>query len=70
MTGDNAYLTTMTGQLYVKPAFTELEDCRAQGQAAGDQAYGRDENPYPVGTARREWWDAGWCESLDDLTGR
>lgn len=63
----NAYLKTITEDLFTKPAFEELAECQLQGEAAGDQAYPRDENPYPVGTARREWWDAGWSNSLDEL---
>lgn len=59
----------MTETLYIKPAFTTLEDCYEQGEAAGDQGYGRDQNPYPIGEARREWWDAGWSNSYDELCG-
>ena len=40
-----------------------------EGWSASDQAYPRDANPYPVGTALREWWDAGWSRSLDELCG-
>lgn len=66
---DSAYLTTMIKDLYTVPAFTELNDCFLQGEAAGDQMYCRDSNPYPEGTSRREWWDAGWSSSYDQLTG-
>lgn len=67
---DSAYLRTITDRLFVKRVFAgDLESCRHQGAAAGDQAYRRDQNPYEVGTADREWWDAGWCSSLDELCG-
>lgn len=46
-----------------------LEDAYQQGYDAGDQAYPRDRNPYEKGTALREWWDAGWSRSLDELCG-
>lgn len=62
---DSAYLTTMIKNLYAVPAFTELDDCFSQGEAAGSQGYCRDSNPYPIGTSRREWWDAGWSQSYD-----
>ena len=64
---DSAYLTTMIKDLYTVPAFTDLDDCFQQGEAAGCQGYCRDINPYPKGTSRREWWDAGWSHSYDQL---
>lgn len=64
-----AYSRTMSENLYCKPAFTELDDCFQQGEAAGDQAYPRDRNPYESGTTQRQWWDAGWSNSLDELCG-
>jgi ribosome modulation factor len=65
----SAYLTTIMDDAYGQARFTTLEDCFQQGQAAADQCYKRDHNPYPAGTARREWWDAGWSHSMDELTG-
>ena len=66
----SAYLQTTTQNLYIDPVFTALNDCFQQGEAAGDQAYGRDQNPYPEGTAKHEWWDGGWSNSYDELCGR
>lgn len=65
----SAFLRTINGDLYTKPVFTELEDCCEQGQAASSQGYRRDQNPYPKGTAQREWWDGGYCNETDELTG-
>lgn len=66
----STYLATMLDDLYVKPVFTSLDDCYQQGKAASDQCYGRGQNPYPAGTAVREWWDGGWLNSMDELTGQ
>lgn len=67
----SAYLRTILEGLFTKPIFEgDLEACNEQGEAAGDQAYGRDQNPYRKGTQSYEWWDAGWCESTDELIGR
>lgn len=65
----SAYGRALIDGTEIKPAFDSLEDCRAQGQAAADQAYKRNQNPYQEGTQRREWWDAGWCESGEELCG-
>ena len=65
----SAYLKTTLESLYVKDAFEYPEDCRLQGQAAGDQAYPIDQNPYPPNTARHEFWREGHLSSLDELTG-
>ena len=64
------YLKIIIDNLYIMPVFEDLDDCMVQGEAAGEQAYGRDQNPYPQGTTRHEWWDAGWSKSLDELVGR
>lgn len=69
MSTPSAFLQTICESLYTKPCFMELSDCYEQGSAASSQAYGRDQNPYPVGTAQREWWDGGWLNDLDELTG-
>jgi len=45
------------------------DDAYVQGQIASGQAYERDQNPYPAGTALREWWDGGWSNELDELCG-
>lgn len=66
---ETAYLITMLKNLYTVPAFKDLDDCFQQGEAAGDQAYCRDVNPYSIGTSRHEWWDAGWSHSYDQSTG-
>lgn len=65
----SAFLRTITEGLAKVACFELLEDCYQQGQAASSQAYGRDENPYPTGTDRREWWDSGWCNEGDELCG-
>lgn len=65
----SAFLRTINGDLYTKQAFTALDDCCEQGQAASSQGYRRDQNPYPKGTAEREWWDGGYFNETDELTG-
>lgn len=66
----SAYLDTITGNLFTRPVYMgDLAACGEQGNAAGDQAYPRTANPYPKGIAEREWWDAGWCNSQDELCG-
>jgi len=55
--------------LWVKPIFTDLDDCFQQGESAGSDGYKREENPYPSGIPQREWWDAGWSQSYDELCG-
>jgi len=66
----SVYLKTMCEDLYTKPVFTDLDDCCQQGQAAGDQCYKREHNPYPKGEAKHEWWDAGFIWADDQLLGR
>lgn len=66
---ETAYFVTIRDNLFTKPVFTELQNCMDQGEAAGDQAFPRKQNPYPTGSARREWWDAGWSKSYDELCG-
>jgi hypothetical protein len=66
---DSAYLTTIIKNLYAVPAFTDIDDCLQQGEAAACQGYCRDINPYPIVTSMHEWWDQGWCSSYDQLTG-
>ena len=65
----SAFLRTITENLFTKAAFATLDECYQQGQAAAGQAYRRDQNPYPTGEARREWWDAGWSNDYDELCG-
>lgn len=65
----SAYLKTLTEGLEDKPCFERLEDCYQQGRAAWSQSYSRTHNPYEEGTARREWWDSGWCNQNDELCG-
>jgi ribosome modulation factor len=67
--GGSAFLRTIVEGLAVVACFETLDECYQQGQAASSQAYGRDQNPYPKGTARREWWDGGWSNELDELCG-
>ena len=47
----------------------ELDQAYKDGWEASDQAYPRESNPYHKGSALREWWDAGWSRSLDELCG-
>lgn len=42
----------------------EAYDC---GYEAGEQMEHRDDNPHEPHTALYAWWDAGWCQALDDL---
>jgi ribosome modulation factor len=65
----SAFLRTIVEGLAVVACFETLEDCYQQGEAASSQAYAREQNPYPKGDARREWWDGGWCDELDELCG-
>ena len=46
-----------------------LERAYKEGWIDGDQGYPKNHNPYRKGEARREWWDAGWLRSLDELCG-
>lgn len=48
---------------------TDLEKAYRDGWAQSDQAYPRESNPHAKGTALREWWDAGWLRSLEELCG-
>jgi hypothetical protein len=64
----SAYLKTLCEDLYIKPVFMELDDCYQQGQAASDQAFPQEGNPYVKFTAQYQWWDAGWINSLEELT--
>lgn len=66
----SAFLKTICEDLYRKPVFMgDREACYQQGQAALQQCYHREENPYPIGTQEREWWDGGFCDEADELTG-
>lgn len=65
----SAFLRSIVEGLAVAVAFDALEDCYQQGEAANSQGYAREQNPYPKGDARREWWDGGWCDELDELCG-
>lgn len=69
MSKKGAFLETIFRDLYIKPEFTILDDCKEQGAAASSQFYKRDQNPYPIGTAQREWWDAGFTGEQEELTG-
>lgn len=64
----SAFLRTITNNLFIKDAFSIPEECFEQGEAAACQAYRRDQNPYPKGTQRHEWWDGGWLTEVDELT--
>lgn len=66
----DAYLKTLVDDLHSHPCFTDLDDCFAQGEASADQGRPRASNPYQIGTKRREWWDAGWSQSYNELCGR
>lgn len=41
-----------------------------KGYEASEQAHPRSDNPYACKTSLcHQWWDAGWCQALDDLCG-
>ncbi len=65
----SAFLRTINEGLESVACFDTLEDCYQQGQAASSQGYGRNQNPYSQGTARREWFDSGWIAETDELCG-
>lgn len=66
----NAFRKTMFEDLYVKPAFMgDLDSCYQQGQAAASQAFAATHNPYPEGSSERQWWDGGYHNETDELTG-
>lgn len=65
----SAFLKSITEGCEIKTAFDSKEECYEQGQAAYSQAYRRDQNPYPVGTSLREWWDGGFLSEQDELCG-
>lgn len=46
-----------------------LGGCQEQGRVYGCEATRRSDNPYPLGTAEREWFDAGWIEEQEELCG-
>jgi hypothetical protein len=62
-------LRIMTENLYVKDAFTNLDDCYEQGQLASSQAFPLHRNPYPAGTSRHEFWESGHQNETDELCG-
>ena len=68
----NAY-DHITNLGVLKPALIDvshnLELCRTQGHIFGAEATKRGDNPYPKGTAAREWFDAGWLDEQDELCG-
>jgi hypothetical protein len=63
------FLKTIFDNTYIKPVYEKLEDCLQQGEAASSQMYMRDQNPYPEGTAKYEWWDGGFLGEQDELLG-
>lgn len=66
----SAYLETINRNTFTKPVYVgNLDACKEQGEAAGDQAYPQNGNPYEKGTAEHQWWDAGWLNSRDELCG-
>ena len=66
----SAYADTLLQGHFTRPVYSgNLDACQQQGEAAADQAYPRTSNPYPQGSAEREWWDSGWCNSGDELCG-
>lgn len=65
----SAYLKTICNDLYRVAAFSIKEDCYEQGQASSSQGFPRNANPYPVCTDLREWWDGGYLNEADELTG-
>ncbi len=65
----SAYLKTICDGTYIKPIYNEQKDCEEQGEAASDQCYGRDQNPYPSHSVQNRWWDWGYCISIINLCG-
>lgn len=70
MSKQSVFLRTICEDLFVKPVFESMDDCYQQGKAALSQCYARVQNPYPIGTVQREWWDGGFCDEADELTGQ
>lgn len=64
-----AYLKTITDELYVKAAFTTEAEAYQQGQAAGDEAFAIEQNPYPVGSLHDKWKE-GHEWSTKELCGK
>lgn len=64
------YLRTFKESLYAQPIFSDLESCYAQGEATGDQGMPRETNPYTPGTSQYAWYDSGWCQAQDEISGR
>ncbi|MGI9459379.1 MAG: hypothetical protein ACR2NF_05225 [Pirellulales bacterium] len=64
----DAFLRTITSELYEQPVFAKKEDCYEQGQASASQGVRRESNPYPDGTQQREWWDGGYCDDYDEIS--
>lgn len=64
------YLKTICQGLECKPSFLgNLSACQEQGEAASDQAFRRDQNPYPIHLAENRFWDYSWTNSLVELSG-
>lgn len=64
----SAYLKTICDSSYIKPVNNgDFDACKEQGECASDQAYRRDQNPYPPGTGEFDSWDFGWCNSFMEL---
>jgi hypothetical protein len=53
------------------PSFiaSNLDDAFISGMACADQGYKRSSNPHPTNTDLFQWWDSGYCQSMDDLCG-
>lgn len=67
--GMSTFLKTLCDGSEIKPVFNTTDDCYQQGQAAASQGFRRLDNPYPVGTIPREWWDGGYLNETDELLG-
>lgn len=65
----SVYLHTICNGTFTKALYSEQKSCEEQGEAASDQCYGRDQNPYPSHTVENRWWDWGWSISLMNLCG-
>jgi hypothetical protein len=69
----NAYdhITNLgTGKPKLLSLMGNLDGCRQQGNVFGAEATTRFTcNPYPIGTAEHEWFDAGWLDEQEELCG-
>ena len=66
----SVYLRTIVDGSYLKPVHCfNFEACKEQGEAASDQGFRRDQNPYPENTGEHRSWNYGWDNSMTELIG-